>query len=137
MFGGDPFGGGDPFDDPFFTGGGSASRREGRGRDPFGGGGLLGQMMGGALGQQLAGLEQAFGGGGGSTGGAGITGINPSPGIRPGIQPGTNPGTIIPGLAPTGPPKPAGYKTEWSIGGGRFKIDEIYPGKTEAVIKQV
>jgi len=97
----------------------------------------VGQMMGGALGQQLAGLEQAFGGGGGSTGGAGIPGINPGPGIRPGVQPGTNPGTIIPGLAPTGPPKPAGYKTEWSIGGGRFKIDEIYPGKTEAVIKQV
>lgn len=92
----------------------------------------VGQMMGGALGQQLAGLEQAFGGGG-----ADIPGIGPGPGIRPGVQPGTNPGTIIPGLAPTGPPKPPGYKTEWSTGGGRFKIDEIYPGKTEAIIKQV
>jgi len=90
----------------------------------------VGQMMGGALGQQLAGLEQAFGGG---TGGGGIPGIGPGPGIRP----GTNPGTIIPGLAPTGPPKPPGYKTEWSVGGGRFKIDEIYPGKAEAIITQV
>lgn len=92
----------------------------------------VGQMMGGALGQQLAGLEQAFGGGGG--GGSGGGGI---PGIRPGIQPGTNPGTIIPGLAPTGPPKPPGYKTEWSTGGGKYKIDEIYPGKPEAIITQV
>ena len=90
----------------------------------------VGQMMGGALGQQLAGLEQAFGGG---TGGGGIPGIGPGPGIRP----GTNPGTIIPGLAPTGPPKPPGYKTEWSTGGGKYKIDEIYPGKTEAIITQV
>jgi hypothetical protein len=86
----------------------------------------VGQMMGGALGQQLAGLEQAFGGGG-------IPGIGSGPGIRP----GTNPGTIIPGLAPTGPPKPPGYKTNWSIGGGSYKIDEIYPGKTEAIITQV
>jgi hypothetical protein len=94
----------------------------------------VGQMMGGALGQQLAGLEQAFGGGtGGGTGGGGIPGIGPGPGIRP----GTNPGTIIPGLAPTGPPKPPGYKTEWSVGGGKYKIDEIYPGKTEAIITQV
>ena len=90
----------------------------------------VGQMMGGALGQQLAGLEQAFGGG---TGGGGIPGIGPGPGIRP----GTNPGTIIPGLAPTGPPKPPGYKTNWSIGGGSYKIDEIYPGKTESIITQV
>jgi len=91
----------------------------------------VGQMMGGALGQQLAGLEQAFGGGGGG-------GIDaPGPGIRPGTRPGTNPGTIIPGLAPTGPPKPPGYKTNWSIGGGSYKIDEIYPGKTEAIITQV
>jgi hypothetical protein len=94
----------------------------------------VGQMMGGALGQQLAGLEQAFGGG---TGGGGIPGIGPGHGIRPGIQPGTNPGTIIPGLAPTGPPKPPGYKTEWSTGGGKYKIDEIYPGKPEAIITQV
>ena len=90
----------------------------------------VGQMMGGALGQQLHGLEQAFGGG---TGGGGIPGIGPGPGIRP----GTNPGTIIPGLAPTGPPKPPGYKTNWSIGGGSYKIDEIYPGKAEAIITQV
>ena len=94
----------------------------------------VGQVMGN-LSAQANSLGQAFGAGG--AGGAGIPGISPSPGIRPGVQAGTNPGTIIPGLAPTGPPKPAGYKTEWSIGGGRFKIDEIYPGKTESVIKQV
>ena len=67
MFGGDPFGGGDPFDDPFFTGGGSASRREGgRRRDPFGGG-LLGQMMGGG-GLLGGGFGEDFGrmGGGGN-----------------------------------------------------------------------
>jgi hypothetical protein len=93
----------------------------------------VGQMMGGALGQQLAGLEQAFGGG---TGGGGIPGIGPGSGIRPGTNPGTI-GTIIPGLAPTGPPKPPGYKTNWSVGGGKYKIDEIYPGKTEAIITQV
>ena len=101
----------------------------------------VGQVMGN-LSAQANSLGQAFtlGGGGqpgGGGGGAGIPGIGSGHGIRPGVQPGTNPGTIIPGLAPTGPPKPAGYKTEWSIGGGRFKIDEIYPGKTEAVIKQV
>lgn len=90
----------------------------------------VGQMMGGALGQQLAGLGQAFGGG---TGGGGIPGIGPGPVVRPGTQPGT----IIPGLAPTGPPKPPGYKTEWSTGGGKYKIDEIYPGKAEAIITQV
>jgi len=87
----------------------------------------VGQMMGGALAQQFAGLGQAFGSGPGSAGGGGI----------PGIRPGTNPGTIIPGLAPTGPPKPPGYKTNWSIGAGSYKIDEIYPGKTEAIITQV
>ena len=68
MFGGDPFGGGDPFDDPFFTGGGSSSREGGRRRDPFGGGSLLGQMMGG--GSLLGGGfgDEAFGrmGGGGN-----------------------------------------------------------------------
>jgi hypothetical protein len=85
----------------------------------------VGQVMGNLV-AQLAGLEQAFGGGG-------IPGIDPGPGIRP----GTYPGTIIPGLAPTGPPKPPGYKTNWSIGGGSYKIDEIYPGKTEAIITQV
>jgi hypothetical protein len=85
----------------------------------------VGQVMGNLV-AQLAGLEQAFGDGG-------IPGIDPGPGIRP----GTNPGTIIPGLAPTGPPKPPGYKTNWSIGGGSYKIDEIYPGKTEAIITQV
>jgi len=85
----------------------------------------VGQMMGGALGQQFAGLGEAFGGG--------IPGIGPGPGIRP----GTNPSTIIPGLGPTGPPKSPGYKTNWSIGGGSYKIDEIYPGKTEAIITQV
>ena len=67
MFGGDPFGGGDPFDDPFFTGGGSSSREGGRRRDPFGGS-LLGQMMGG--GSLLGGGfgDEAFGrmGGGGN-----------------------------------------------------------------------
>ena len=98
----------------------------------------VGQMMGGALGQQLAGFGQAFGGGGGggvTRPGGGFPGTGP--GFQPGIQPGTNPGTTIPGLAPTGPPKPPGYKTEWSVGGGRYKIDEIYPGKTEAIITQV
>ena len=67
MFGGDPFGGGDPFDDPFFTGGGS-SREGGRRRDPFGGS-LLGQMMGG--GSLLGGgFGEDFGGrmGGGGNG---------------------------------------------------------------------
>ena len=93
----------------------------------------VGQIMGGALAQQFAGLGQAFGSGPGSAGGGGIPGIDPGPGIRP----GTRPGTIIPGLAPTGPPKPPGYKTNWSIGGGSYKIDEIYPGKTEAIITQV
>lgn len=94
----------------------------------------VGQMMGGVLGQQFAGLGEAFSGG---TGGGGIPGIGPGPGIRPGTRPGTNPGSMIPGLAPTGPPKPPGYKTEWSVGGGKYKIDEIYPGKTEAIITQV
>ena len=46
MFGGDPFGGGDPFDDPFFTGGGSSSR-EGAGAATRSAVRLLGQMMGG------------------------------------------------------------------------------------------
>ena len=63
MFGGDPFGGGDPFDDPFFTGGGSSSREGGRRRDPFGGG-LLGQMMGGG-GLLGGGFGEDFGRGGG------------------------------------------------------------------------
>ena len=67
MFGGDPFGGGDPFDDPFFTGGGSASRREGRGRDPFdamrqmmGGGGLLGGGFGEDFGRMGGGGNSSF-----------------------------------------------------------------------------
>ena len=101
----------------------------------------VGQVMGGALGQQLAGFGQAFGSGGGGVTrpGGGFPGSNPGiqPGIQPGTNPGTNPGTTIPGLAPTGPPKPPGYKTDWSVGGGRFKIDEIYPGKSEAIITQV
>ena len=95
----------------------------------------VGQMMGGALGQQLAGLEQAFGGGTG--GGREFLELVPATGLGRAVQPGTNPGTIIPGLAPTGPPKPPGYKTEWSTGGGKYKIDEIYPGKPEAIITQV
>jgi hypothetical protein len=96
----------------------------------------VGQVMGN-LSAQANSLGQAFGGGGGVGGGAGIPGIGSGHGIRPGVQPGTNPGTIIPGLAPTGPPKPPGYKTIWFVGGGSPRIAEIYPGKTEAVITQV
>ena len=61
MFGGDPFGGGDPFDDPFFAGG--SSSREGGRRDPFdamrqmmGGGGLLG----GGFGEDMGGGNSSF-----------------------------------------------------------------------------
>ena len=34
-------------------------------------------------------------------------------------------------------PKTPGYKIDWSVGYGKNKIDEIYPGKTEAIITQV
>jgi hypothetical protein len=103
----------------------------------------VGQMMGGALGQQLAGLEQAFGGG---TGGGGIPGIGPGPGIRPGtnpgtnpginpgINPGTNPGINLPGISPRGP---AGYNITWTAGlGNKNRIDLIYPGQPEGNVEK-
>ncbi len=104
-------------------------------------GNLMGQMMG---------LQQAFGGGGMGGGfpgtgpgiGPGITpggGFPGNPGTGPGTQPGTgggiNPVTGLPGLAPRGP---TGYRMTWTVGlGERNRIDKIYLGKTEEIVKQV
>lgn len=68
MFGGDPFGDGDPFDDPFFGGGGDSSSAGGRRRDPFD---AVRQLLGGGMGggSLLGGGEDTFGrmGGDGSS----------------------------------------------------------------------
>ncbi len=104
-------------------------------------------MAAGNIMGQIAGVQQALGGGGmgggfpGTNPGIGINpGINPNtgfpniPGTQPGVQPGVQPGTGLPGIAPRGP---AGYNITWTVGlGNKNRIDQIYPGQPEGNVEK-